>query len=422
MSRAGRAEDVLDHVRPGDDLVVAMAAGEPSATLDALEAGASRLDGVRVHQMHAMAHRPSIDGSLKPHLQHVSYFLSGATREAFRAGGCDFVPADFSEMPHLLRTRTKASLVLVSVSPPDDAGRCSLGTNAEYVARLIATGRPFFAEVNHAMPRTHGPISVRLADAVGWHEVDRPLHEFPHREPDPRDHAIAAAIAERIPNGATLQLGIGNLPEALALALSGHRDLGIHSELLGDSTMDLIEAGVVTGSQKRQAAGVAVGTFAMGSARFYRWLDGRSDIELHPVDWVNDARVIAREPVMVSVNATTEVDLCGQCASETIAGRYWSGSGGQRDFALGAFWSADGEAFVALRSTTKTGASRIRAALTPGSVVTTGKNVIDHVVTEHGIASLRGRSLRRRAEALIGIAAPEHRAALAAEARAIGLL
>ncbi len=417
----GRPEDVLHHIRPGDDLIVAMAAGEPVAALDAIEAAADRLDGVRIHQMHAMHHRPSMDGALHPHLRHVSYFLAGATREAFRRGGCDLVPTDFSAVPQVLRASTKCSLILVSVSPPDPDGWCSLGTNAEYVAPLLA-GHPCFVEVNHAMPRTAGPVRVNLAQTAGWYEVDRALPAIEHAPPDPRDHAIAALIAERIPNGATLQLGIGNLPEALCTALGGHRDLGLHSELLSDGAMQLIEAGVATGSRKRLRPGVAVGTFAMGSAPFYRWLDGEERVELHPVDWVNDPRVIAQEPVMVSVNATTEVDLYGQAASETVAGRYYSASGGQADFAQGAFWSPGGEAFIALRSTTKTGASRIRVALTHGSVVTTSKNVIDHVVTEHGVASLRGRTLARRARELIAVAAPEHRDELAAEARSIGLL
>lgn len=417
----GQPEDVFRHIAPGDDLIVAMAAGEPLAALDAIEAGAAQLDGVRIHQMHAMQHRPSMDGALLPHLRHVSYFLSGATRAAFRSGGCDLVPADFSAVPRVLRTATKCSLILLSVSPPDEDGWCSLGTNAEYVAPLLRD-HPCFVEVNHAMPRTAGPVRVNLRDAAGWYEVDRPLPTVEHRPPDPRDHAIAALIAERIPHGATLQLGIGNLPEALCDALHAHRDLGLHSELLSDGAMRLIESGVVTGIHKRLRPGIAVGTFAMGSQRFYDWLDGEERVELHPVDWVNDPRVIAQEPVMVSVNATTEVDLYGQAASETVAGRYYSASGGQGDFAQGAFWSPGGEAFIALRATTRDGASRIRVALTHGSVVTTSKNVIDHVVTEHGVASLRGRTLAQRARELIAVAAPEHREQLAADARAIGLL
>lgn len=416
-------EDVLQHVRPGDDLIVAMANGEPTAALDALETAAAdgRLDRVRVHQMHALHHRPSIDGAYGDRLRHVSYFLTAATRDAFRAGTCDLVPADFSAVPRTLREHTRCSLVLAAASPPDADGWCTLGTNAEYVSTLRGRA-PFFLEVNEQMPRTAGATRIRLDDAVGWYGVDRPLIAAPKRPSDARDHAIAAAIAERIPDGATLQLGIGGLPDAVAAALHGHTDLGVHSELIGDGIMDLVQRGVATGARKVLLPGRAVGTFALGSQELYRWLDGERRVELHPVDWVNDPRVIAREPRMVSVNATTEVDLFGQCASETIAGRYWSGSGGQGDFAHGSAFSPEGIAFVALHATTGSGRSRIRTSLTPGSVVTTSKNIIDHVVTEHGIASLRGRTLGRRAQALIAIADPAHRDELEADARALGLL
>lgn len=421
MTRVGDPADLVAALRPGDDLIVAMAAGEPAAALDALEANHEQLSDVRVHQMHALRDRPSIQGELAPHVRHVSYFMSPPQRRAYLAGGCDLVACDFSAVPRLLRRTTNLAYLLVTVSPPDAGGWCSLGTNGEYVAALAAE-MPVFAEINPRMPRTAGPNRVRFADLAGAYEHDAPLLTVEPPTPSEVDRKIAQLIAERIPDGATLQFGIGKLPSAIAGALHGHRDLGIHSELIGDSVLELIESGAVTGARKGLHPGVAIGTFALGSERLYRWLDGRRDVELHRVDWVNDPRTIAREPIMVSVNATTEVDLYGQCASETIGGRYWSGSGGQADFALGAAWSPAGQAFVALRATTHAGASRIRATLTPGSVVTTGKNLIDHVVTEHGVADLRGRSVKQRAEALIAVAAPEHRDALRREARAIGML
>ncbi len=417
----GAPEDLLDLIEPGADVIVAMANGEPLEALDVLEREYRRLDGVRIHQMHAMRHRPSMDGACGDHLRHVSYFLTGATRDAFRAGTCDLVPADFSQVPRLMAERTRCSLVLAAASPPDEDGWCTLGTNAEYIAALRGRA-PFFLEVNRQMPRACGDHRIRLADAAGWYEVDRPLIPMPTKAPDERDHTIARLIAERVPDGATLQLGIGNLPDAVAAALSGHRDLGIHSELIGDGLMGLVESGVATGSRKTKKPGVAVGTFALGSPALYAWLHEESRVELHRVDWVNDPRVIGQERCVVSVNATTEVDLYGQCASETMAGRYWSSSGGQGDFVLGAEWSPEGRSFVALRSTTGRGVGRIRATLTPGSVVTASKNVIDHVVTEHGVASLRGRTLAQRARALIAIADPAHREGLEREARELGLL
>lgn len=417
----GTIRDLLPLIEPGADLIVAMAVGEPDEALAMLEREHAQLDGVRVHQMHASERRPSMDGAYPEHLRHVSYFLSAATREAFQAGGCDLVPADFSAVPRTLITHTKCSLVLASVSPPDADGWCTLGTNAEYVAALRGHA-PFFLEVNEQMPRTAGDHRIRLEDAAGWYATDRPLEAFALRPPDACDRAIAAQIAERIPDGATLQLGIGNLPDAVAEALSGHRDLGIHSELIGDGIRGLVDSGVATGARKTLKPGVAVGTFALGSQDLYAWMHENPQIEMHPVDWANEPSVIAQERCMVSVNATTEVDLYGQCASETIAGRYWSSSGGQSDFARGASASREGQSFIALRSTTRKGRSRIRTTLTAGSIVTTSKNVIDHVVTEHGVAELQGQTLARRAEALIAIADPRHRDELHYDARQLGLL
>lgn len=421
MPGEGRPEDVLDLVGAGDDLIVAMANGEPVAAVDALEREHRRLTAVRIHQMHALHPRPSIAGECGDHLRHVSYFLTEATRDAAWAGTCDVVPADFSQVPRVLREHTRCSLLLATASPPDDDGWCSLGTNAEYVAALLGDA-PVFLEVDERMPQVDGPHRLRLDDVAGWYRSDRPLTEPPRRAADARDVAIARAVAERVPDGATLQIGIGALPDAVCGALDGHRDLGLHTELLGDGAMHLIECGALTGARKALRPGRAVATFALGSQRLYRWMDRRSTVELHPVDWVNDPRTIARERHVVSINATTEVDLLGQCASETMAGRTWSGSGGQADFARGSMLADAGTAFVVLHATTHGGKSRITPALAPGSVVTTSRNAVDHVVTEWGIASLRGRSISQRAEALIAIADPAHRERLEREAFELGIL
>ena len=230
-------------------------------------------------------------------------------------------------------------------------------------------------------------------------------------------------MAERIPNGATIQAGIGSIPSALLGSLAEHRDLGVHTELLSDALVHLVESGVVTGTRKRLAPGKVVTTFALGSQQLYDFLDENSAVEFLPVDHVNDPRVIAQEDCFVSINATTEVDLVGQCASETVGGRYWSSSGGQADFARGAMYSPHGMAFVVLPSTAAGGeVSRIRSTLTPGSMVTTLKNTVDHIVTEYGVADMRGRSISERAAALIGIAHPRFREDLTAEARTLGYL
>jgi len=421
LPAAGRPEDVLAHVGPDADVILPLANGEPVGVVDVLEREHERLSGVRVHQMHALQERPYIHGAFGDRLRHVSYFLSGATRKAYWEGGCDLVPNHFSEMPRLLEQVTRHPIVLAAASPPDRGGYFSLGTNADYVAALIGKV-PFFLEVNERMPRTLGLNQVHASQVLGFCEADRPLVEVPPAVPDERDRAIAAAIVERIPDGATLQVGIGGIPNAVLDALRDHRDLGIHTELLADGIVDLVEAGVATGVRKQLRRNKVEATFCLGTQRLYDWLHDNGAVELLPVDLVNDPRRIAREEDFISINATTEVDLYGQCASETIAGRYWSSSGGQADFARGSMYSPGGQAFIVLHSTTGSGRSRIRLRLTEGSVVTTLKNTVDHVVTEWGIAKLRGRSLADRARALIAIAHPDHREALEREARDAGVL
>jgi acyl-CoA hydrolase len=253
--------------------------------------------------------------------------------------------------------------------------------------------------------------------------VERPLLEVEPASTSAIDEAIAGFVAERIVDGSTIQVGIGSIPNALLRALGGHRDLGVHTELLSDGLVDLIEAGVVTGTKKRRAPGKAVTTFALGTDRLHEFLHENPVVEMLPVDYVNDPRVIATEDRFVSINATVEVDLLGQCASETVAGRYWSSSGGQADFARGAMYSEHGAAFIVLPSTALGGtASRIRSTLTPGSVVTTLKNTVDHIVTEFGVAEMRGRSISERASALIAVAHPSFRDSLTVEATALGYL
>jgi acyl-CoA hydrolase len=253
--------------------------------------------------------------------------------------------------------------------------------------------------------------------------VDRPLFEAKPAVPGEVERAIAGYVAERVPDGATIQTGIGAIPNALLEQLQDHRDLGIHTELLSDGLIDLVERGVITGTRKRLRTGKIVGTFALGTDNLYSFLDQNPAVEMLPVDYVNDPRVISQEETFVSINATTEVDLVGQCASETVAGRYWSSSGGQADFARGAMYSPHGRGFVVLPSTAAHGAvSRIRGVLTPGSMVTTIKNTVDMVVTEYGVAEMRGRSISQRARALIAIAHPDFREDLEAEARAIGYI
>lgn len=415
------ADAVVDLLRPGTNVVVPLANGEPVGVLDAVEAAAEagQLERVRIHQMHAMHDRPYLDGRYGDDLRHVSYFLSHITRPHFRNGGIDVVPSHFSEVPLLLRHLDQL-VVLAACSPPDRHGYVSLGTNADYVAPFI--GRvPFFVEANPYMPRTTGRNNIHLSQVAGWCQTERPLIEVPPPEPGEIDLRIAQHVAERIPDRACIQAGIGSIPNGVLGALHDRRDLGIHTELLSDGVIDLVEQGVVTGVHKTRRPGKVVTTFALGSQRLYDFLDGNPAVELLPVDWVNDPRIIAQERSFVSINATVEVDFLGQAASEMINGQIWSGSGGQADFARGALYSPGGQGFLVLPSTAAHGTvSRIVPRLSNGQAVTTLKNTVDKVVTEHGVAELRGRSVRERTHALVGIAHPDFRDELEGQARQLG--
>jgi acyl-CoA hydrolase len=418
--RTADAEAVIGHIESGTELIVPIANGEPVTLLDAVERHAADLDGVTVHQMHALHDRPMMVGAFGQRLRHVSYFLSHVTRPHFHAGTVDLVPNHFSEVYAIIAHRTTRPLVLAAASPPDRHGNFSLGVSADYTASFIGRA-PFFLEVNRQMPRTAGRNQIHVSQLLGWTEADYPLVCTPPSTPSDIDRRIGALVAERVPNGATIQAGIGAIPNAVLDHLSDHRNLGVHTELVSDGLIDLIESGVVNGAVKTNNRLKVIGTFALGTQRLYDFVNDNPTIELWPARYVNDPRIISRDRDFVSINASLSVDFLGQCASETIGGRYYSSSGGQADFARGAAYSEGGQSFIVLQSTARGGTvSRIVAQLAAGDAVTTVKNTVDKVVTEHGVAELRGRSIRERAAALIAIAHPKFRDDLARSARDLG--
>jgi acyl-CoA hydrolase len=415
------AEAVLDHIEPGADLIVGCANGEPQTVIDAIEAGSAALSEVRIHQMLPVRDRPYFHGE-RPSLRHVSWFLSPQLRKPFHEGRCDLVPNSFSEVPHLMRTATKCSLLLAAASPPDEYGFFSLGANAEYTAAL-AGEMPVFLEVNAQVPRTRGENHIHVRDIVGWCEADYPLAEMPARDSSAADNRIASLVAERIPDDATLQIGIGSVPDQVVRMLRNHRRLGVHTELFGEGFVDLIEAGVITGESKTTHRHKALTTSAMGTKRLYDFISDNPGIEFWPVEYTNDPRVIGQQRRMNVVNATLEVDFLGQCASESLGSDYWSSSGGQPDYARGALFGEEGQSFIVLHSSNHDeSASRIVCRLHPGAAVTTFKNVVDKVVTEYGVAELRGQPIRERTRRLIAIAHPKFRDQLERDAREMGYL
>ena len=416
------ADAVLAHIRPHCDLIVPLANGEPTMLLDAIEAAAGRgeIDGVTVHQMHALHDRPYLHSAYGNRLRHVSYFLSHITRPCYLAGTVDLVPNHFSEVFSHMQRRTNDPLIIAAAAPPDRHGYFSLGVSADYTSSFIGRAR-FFLEVNPQMPRTFGRNQIHASQVVGWVANDRPLTEVPPAAMDTDDHTIAGFVADRIPDGACLQTGIGAIPNAIMSALAHHRDLGVHTELLSDGLVDLVERGVVNGIRKLHNRTKVVGTFALGTQRLYDFLHENTAIELWSARYVNDPRLLSRERNFVSINATLSVDFLGQCASETLGGRYYSSSGGQVDFARGAMYSEGGQGFIVLHSTAAHGTvSRIVPQFGAGEVVTNSKNTVDKVVTEFGVAELRSKTVRERARALIAISHPGHRDHLLAEAKRLG--
>ena len=422
MSKALKNEDLLSLIEPDADIIIPIANGEPIRLLDILEENYTKLQNVKIHQMLALRERDYILGKMKGHISHVSYFLSGATRNAYRDAKVELVPNVFHEVPTMLKEITKMSMVMTVASPMDEYGYFSLGTQADYVSEFIGKV-PFVLEVNKYMPRTYGENQIHISQIAGFVEHDSPLSEE-HTPPiGKKDMKIAEFVTSKIENGDTLQIGIGAIPNAVMSMLKDHRHLGIHTEMLPDGVVDLVKSGAIDGTKKFTNKGKIVATFAYGTKRLYDFIHKNPAIEFLPVSLVNDPRELAKEERLVSINATTEIDLYGQCASETVAGRYYSSTGGQADFARGVRFAEHGKGFICMHATAKDDTiSRIKMQLTAGSVVTTSKNDVDYIVTEYGIAHLYGKSLAARAKSLIDIAHPAFREELTFDAEKSGLI
>ncbi|KQL35003.1 MULTISPECIES: acetyl-CoA hydrolase/transferase C-terminal domain-containing protein [Bacillaceae] len=413
---------IIELIEKDADIILPLTNGEPHKLLDILEENTDALTNVKIHQLLALKHRKYMEGAFPGKLSHVSYFLSGATRNMFHQGLVDLVPNNFHEMPKILRQSTNLSMIMAVASPMDEYGYFSLGTQADIVSEFIGKV-PFLLEVNKHMPRTFGENQIHISQIEGFVENDRPLFEDISPPIGDKDMRIASYVAESIQNGDTLQIGIGSIPNAVVSLLKDHRHLGIHTEMFVDGIVDLVEAGAIDGTQKFTNKGKIIATFAHGSNKIYNFLHNNPAVQFLPVSIVNDPREIAKEERIVSINATTEVDLFGQCASETVAGKYYSSTGGQADFARGVRFAKEGKGFVCMTSTAKNDEiSRIQLRLSPGSVVTTSKNDIDTIVTEYGVAKMFGKPISERAKQLISIAHPKFREELTFEAKQMGFI
>ena len=363
------------------------------------------------------------DPTLAGKMTGYSWFSSSAARKAVNAGYADIIPAYYRDFPTRIRTEYDYDAVCVEVAPMDRHGYFSLALNGSYIDAMLDKTKRIFLEVNDRQPRglCGSLIHISQVDAIVEYNHDLPV--LPPVQLDEVSKTIGGLIAERIPDGACLQLGIGAIPDATGMALKSKHDLGIHTEMFTDSMVELIECGAVNNSKKQIHRGKTVTTFAFGSQRIYDYIDDNPAVEILPVEYVNDPDVICQNDNMISINAAVEVDLFGQVCAESVGTKHMSGSGGQIDYVRGACQSRGGKSFIAFTSTAKGGTiSKIKPILTPGAVVTTSKNDVDYIVTEYGVAHLRGRSLGERARQLIAIAHPDFRDELTFEAKKRGMM
>jgi len=395
------------------------AAATPRVLLDALVARASDLEDVEIVHMHANGPAPHVDPSMAGHLRHRALFVGSNVRSAVNEGRADFVPIFLSDIPSLFTSgRLPLDVALIHVSPPDAHGYCSLGTSVDTAMAAVGCAKLVIAQLNPRMPRTLGNSFIRADQIDLAIDVDEPILVQELEPTTETEERIGACVAGLVDDGATLQLGIGGIPNAALAAMAGKRDLGVHTEMFSDGLLDLVERGVVTGAAKSLHRGKIVTTFLMGSQRLYDWVHDNPMVEMQPVDYTNDTAIIRRNTRMTAINSALQVDLTGQVCADSIGTRIYSGVGGQMDFMRGAALSKDGKAIIALPSTAKGGSvSRIVPTLAEGAGVTTTRAHVQYIVTEYGVADLRGTSIRERAHALIRIAHPAFRDGLSAWAR-----
>jgi 4-hydroxybutyrate CoA-transferase len=414
-SHVTTVEEALKQIKSGDRVVVGHACGEPSYILEKMVENAAAYRDVEIVHMVSMGKALYCQPEYKDNFRHNAIFVGGTSRKAVAEGRGDFTPCFFFEVPEMFRTTMPVDVALIQVTPPDENGMCSLGVSVDYTYEAVKQAKVVIAQVNKEMPYT-GPHSLISAEEVTcFVEHDAPIIELPQGKIGDIEKAIGANCAKLIKDGDTLQLGIGAIPDAVLMSLGDKKDLGIHSEMFSDGVVDLVEKGVINNSKKSFHNGKFIVTFLMGTKKLYDFVDHNPNVELWPVDYVNNPYIAYQNDNLISINSAVQVDLYGQACSEMIGYTQISGVGGQVDFIRAASYSKGGKAILAMPSTVKGKTSKIVPILDEGAAVTTSRNDIDYVVTEYGIAALKGLSLRTRARNLIEIAHPDFRDGLKAE-------
>jgi itaconate CoA-transferase len=411
----------------GSTIVHGMGTGEPPALLGAMadRVRGGDLKALKIFSLLPMEHvgRTLLACDLSDRLSAYCWFVSGADRELVKCGQHHFVPNEFHQIPRLLRDFMKVEVAVTTVSPMDQAGFFSFGTVNDYISTAARCAKRLIVEVNHHMPRVFGDSLLHVSEVDAIVENHQPLIETVPAKPKPEAETIGHIIAEMIPDGATIQLGIGGIPNALCLHLENHKDLGVHTELFCPGMMHLIKKGVITGRRKNLHPRKHVFTNALGDRAMYEFMHDNPSMESYPVSYTNDPHVIAQNDHMISINSTIEVDILGQCNSEYLGGFEFSGTGGQLDYVRGAFNSRGGKSIIAFYATTRDGrVSRVVPRFKPGTVVTTPRMDTHFLVTEYGAVNLKGKSTRERALDIISIAHPSFREGLLQEAEKMRLL
>lgn len=406
-------EDAIKLIKDGDRVVTAFGCCEPIGIERVLVENYKNYKDVQVTSMLLIGETPWVRDEVKGHFSFNSFFASASSRKAISNGTADFTTCYFYEIPMVLREIIRPRVTMMSVSPPDENGYVSLGTNVDYIESTLDYCEVKIAQVNKFVPRTHGKAIKHVSEFDCFVEIDEPLPEVPSVAISDVEQAIGKNCASLINDGDCIQLGIGGIPNAICAELHDKKDLGLHSEMVGDGVVELIRNGVINNSKKTIHNGKSVLGFVFGTTKLFDFMNDNPDIEMHPIAYVNNPAVIAQNDNMVSVNSCLQVDLQGQVVSDTIGLSQFSGVGGQVDFVRGATMSKGGKSVIAMPSTAKGGTvSRIVPVITEYSAVTTTRNDVNYIVTEYGIAQLKGKTMKDRARALISIAHPDFRAEL----------
>jgi acyl-CoA hydrolase len=411
------AEEAVAVIKSKDRVFVHSVAAAPQRLIKAMTGRAPELRGVEVVHLHTEGEASYARPEHAQSFHTNALFIGANVRDAVAMGEADYTPVFLSEVPALFRRGIlPLDVALIHVSPPDRHGYCSLGVSVDATRAAVQAARCVVAQVNPRMPRTHGDGLLHVGKIDFAVETDDELPEVPPHHLGEAETAIGRHCAGLVEDGATLQMGIGAIPDAVLAALARHKDLGVHTEMFSNGLIDLIESGVINGEKKRTHPGKVVSSFVMGTRRLYDFIDDNPYVAMLDIAYVNDTAVIRRNPKVTAVNSAIEVDVTGQVCADSIGTRLYSGVGGQMDFIRGASLSEAGKPIIALPSTTSRGESRIVSFLKPGAGVVTTRAHVHYVVTEYGVANLYGRNLRQRARALIEIAHPNHRAKLEREA------